>query len=171
MVIGSPFNAWVIVKGLFQFAWMHVQIRRQSAFNRIWKFGVNLNWFVVFTFQNRCQSLVRTDPNGCGFTNEFKQRSHAFQGHLSLNVWNNVEEIMRIDGNLCGSVKRSNGFYLIAKKFNSKRKIVGIRKHIDDSTTNGKLSRFVHKINTVKVIFQQQFIDKIDGIRFCYFNA
>ena len=64
----------------------------------------------------------------------------------------------------CGlpnSIESSDGFNFIAKKFNSVRMIVREREHINDASPDGKLTRFRHKINTLKLKIHQQITHEI----------
>ena len=170
MLIGAKFDHGHVRNALLEIRWMQKQIGWQCVFYVWIESVVNAHRFFVFRLEGVQCLVIRSEPNSCGISNKIDE-THVFFAHqTALNVGNDVKKFMFLDRQLCAGIKRADAFYVVAKKLNPKGLIVGIGKDVDNSPTNGKLSRFVDKFHPFKIQFKQRFVDEINRIVFANFE-
>ena len=110
------------------------------------------------------------DPNHRITRNEPEKAAALFVDQPILNIWNKCSMFKFINGQLRRRIKRTDGFYGLCSELNTVRMVVGIRVHIKQSATYGKLSGFNNEVDTVKTIFQQHISYKVHVYKFSGFK-
>ncbi|MNN22113.1 hypothetical protein D3C81_1354590 [compost metagenome] len=79
-----------------------------------------------------------------------------------MDIWYNGYFMDFFDRQLGLNVKCTYAFDVIAKEFNTVWEVIRKRKDIYNATAYRKLPRFIHKVDTFEIIFDQKFVDEIN---------
>ena len=110
--------------------------------------------FFKFGIEAVAGQLQIVEPPDRIFRDVFGKCLPVFPEHPVLNIRHNGNMIELIDGKLAFGIKGTYGFHFIAKKFDAIWIIVGKRKYVNNSSPDGILSGFHHKINPLESVFR-----------------
>ena len=114
-------------------------------------------------FDLPCNIREALSSNHHIFIKKFEYRNSFFIFQTLLNIRNYRNPAQRLFRYLVFNIKGSDRINLITKKVNPVRVFVRKRKNVDYRSPERILPRLINKLNPLKAIFIQYFIDKRDG--------
>ncbi len=122
------------------------------------------------TFQIGLNEWNAFRENERRFRDIIEERNTLFSEKVSLNIWNEGYALHFILRHLRDRIKGPDTFYFFSKKFNPIWHLMCEGIDIQNSSTEGKLTWFIHIIFLLKTVFFQRFNDEIHPTGFILLN-